>query len=197
MKKILLALLFILGVYVAKAQTEHKCPNCNGNGEIVRKCTACHNGAVMCKTCDYSGKVESRCNTCNGSGSTTQKVRKVCYNCNGQRYFKKENSRPCSCRGGKRPITRNGKTEYIDCDRCKGTGSLVSYTNEACSVCGGSGYYGHDEVSKSCNSCGGNGSVSKNCPTCLGKGAFACTICKGYANINSKCGRCICCNGIS
>ena len=57
----------------------------------------------------------------------------------------------------KRPITKNGQTVYIDCDRCSGKGYLPSYYNENCSVCSGSGYDGYETISNTCSRCSGSG----------------------------------------
>ena len=67
---------------------------------------------------------------------------------------------PCSCRGGKRPVTQNGRTVYVDCSRCSGTGVLISYYNAACRYCGGRGVRGTETVYNTCHSCNGNGKIS-------------------------------------
>lgn len=179
------------GIYVSFSQTRHDCPDCDG-GTITERCpsSVCHNGAVYCTACDYSGKIEVTCSSCSGSGSIDKEKRKTCENCKGQRYFKKEQRKPCSCRGGKRPITKNGQTVYIDCDRCSGKGYLPSYYNEDCSVCSGSGYDGYETISNTCSSCSGSGKSTQTCSICSGNGGFPCPTCKGYANISKKCDRC-------
>ncbi len=185
-----LIMMFVLGGSVAVAQTRHTCPSCNGEGKTVERCpNGCHNGAIYCVTCDYSGTVKERCPNCT-NGYVTKKVRNTCSNCGGQRYFRVEDRKNCSCRGGKRPVNQNGQVIYINCNRCNGTGYLTSYHNENCSTCNGSGYNGYSETQERCSNCGGSGSISKTCPKCNGNRSYMCPRCSGYANITVKCSRC-------
>lgn len=186
-------IIILLITYISSqsfAQTSHTCPTCKGRGKSIVRCDRCHNGAIYCETCDYRGVVYSNCYTCNGRGQTSKTVRKTCAYCNGERYTRKQKESACSCRGGKRPITRNGRTEYITCSRCSGTGVLISYYNAACRYCGGEGYYGTENISQTCSSCSGNGTIKSTCNTCKGKGCYVCSACDGYANIEKTCTRC-------
>lgn len=172
------------------AQSSYTCPDCDGEGKTIRKCNECHNGAIYCTTCDYRGVVNNHCYSCSGRGVTTTTKQKVCDYCNGSRYTRMEKQTPCSCRGGKRPMTRNGATVYVDCSRCSGVGYLTSYYNAGCRYCGARGYSGTENVNMTCSTCNGKGSTTKTCTVCDGKGAYVCSRCRGYANLTEKCTRC-------
>lgn len=192
MKRFLFALFVAFISYASFAQNSHTCPVCHGKGKKVERCDnhKCHNGAIYCETCNYRGVVHKSCYTCNGSGQTSKTVNKTCEYCNGERYKRMSKETPCSCRGGKRPVTQNGRTVYVDCSRCSGTGVLISYYNAACRYCGGRGVRGTETVYNTCHSCNGNGKISSECSTCGGKGCYPCSRCGGYANIERTCSRC-------
>lgn len=190
MKRITFVLFAIFLATISQAQTTHECPECSGTGEKVERCGNCHNGAIYCSTCDYRGVVYHNCYSCNGSGQISSTVNKRCDECNGVGYTRMSKEKPCSCRGGKRPVTRNGRTVYVDCSRCSGAGYLLEYYNAGCRYCGGDGYSGTETVYNTCSSCSGNGSVKETCSTCNGKGCYVCDVCKGYANIKVTCKRC-------
>ena len=181
--------IFFFGSFV---QAGPACSICDGKGTVKEMCSSCSKGSgvIYCTTCNYSGKVEQRCYSCNGSGTISKTKDKKCYNCAGQKYFRKEQRSSCSCRNGKRPVSRNGQTEYIDCNRCNGRGYLVSYVNEACPVCGGSGHYGTESTTDRCGSCGGSGQTTKTCSKCNGQGAYSCPSCSGYGYKTKTCSRC-------
>ena len=193
MKKVVLLFIFTTLLTTAHAQVSHTCDRCKGSGKELVRCTNsdCHNGAIYCKTCDFRGVINNTCYNCGGSGQTSNTVKKVCDNCGGNRYFKMSQQKPCSCRGGKRPITRHGRTEYIDCNRCHGSGYLTEYYNAACRPCGGTGYNGTETTYNTCYSCSGNGYTSTTCSTCDGKGCYPCSTCGGYAKISTNCGECL------
>lgn len=185
-----LFMMFVLGCSVAVAQTKHTCPSCNGKGETVERCpNGCHNGAIYCTACNYSGTVQERCSNCSG-GYVTKQVRKTCSYCGGKRQFRKESRQDCSCRNGKRPVSQNGQTVYVDCNRCNGRGYLSSYYNENCPTCNGSGYDGYTQTQERCSRCNGNGTISKTCTKCNGNRSYMCPRCNGYANVTVKCSRC-------
>ena len=182
------------------AQSRETCPNCNGRGTVVERCSNCRNGAVYCTSCDYKGTIDSRCYSCSGSGSVTKTRNKKCDNCYGQRYFVQEKQEPCGqCRNGQRPVTRRVRdrygeiretTEYVNCTSCGGSGTKTVKYNAACRYCGGTGVRGQESYTESCRSCNGRGYTSKTCSRCGGKGCYSCPQCSGYANIKNKCGRC-------
>lgn len=191
MAKIILTFTILFSALSLCAQSRNTCPDCNGDGEKIERCSDCHNGAVYCKTCDYRGTIDSNCSSCNGQGYTLETVKKTCSSCQGARYTRMQKSTPCSCRGGKRPqTTRGGNVVYIDCSRCNGTGQLISYYNAACRYCAGSGYSGTETKQNTCYNCNGAGVKKETCYTCNGKGAYVCSVCHGYANIKKPCKRC-------
>ncbi len=192
MRKLFLLFILIASFTAIKAQVSHTCDICKGTGKEISKCSNhdCHNGAIYCKTCDFRGVINNTCNNCGGSGQIANTVKKVCNDCNGERYFRMSKQTPCSCRGGKRPITRYGRTEYIDCSRCNGSGYLTEYYNAACRPCAGTGYKGTEIVYNTCYSCNGKGNISETCYTCNGKGCYPCSTCGGYARISTDCSEC-------
>ena len=189
MKKITLVLFAFFLATVSYAQKKEKCTECNYGKKVVR-CDNCHKGVIYCTTCDYTGVVSHDCSSCYGSGQTSRTISMKCDVCKGRGYERVSKEKPCSCRGGKRPVTRNGQTVYIDCSRCGGVGYKIENYNENCSYCGGDGYDGTETVYNTCSSCNGNGKVEKTCSVCQGKGGNVCDVCKGYANIEVDCERC-------
>ncbi len=187
MRKLLIILSIAGFTITAYAQKTVPCPNCHGACKVTERCGACHNGAVFCNSCSGSGEKRERCSGCNG-GYTERTVSKVCPGCNGRKSFSQNQPTDCSCRGGKRPVQNGNSVSYVDCTRCKGTGKLDNYVSIACRSCGGMGYSGTETIREkhSCN----NGYISSTCSICSGKGAYVCSKCQGYANIQVDCRRC-------
>lgn len=176
----------------AYAQSKVPCPSCRGEKSSVERCPECYNGAVQCSACSGLGITLTRCPSCAGRGEVSHTEKTVCYDCGGSRYFRENHPTECTCRDGKRPVTtRGGNTQYVDCSRCGGKGSIDNYVNVACRKCGASGYSGVQTVRSSCSACGGNGSVSNTCTTCRGVGSYACSKCGGYARLRVDCSTCL------
>lgn len=192
MKRIIAVFIFIVSICSIYAQSSYTCDHCSGTGKQTTRCTNrhCHNGAIYCTICDYRGTVERRCSSCAGNGIVNKEINKTCEYCKGARYTRMSKETPCSCRGGKRPQRdRNGRTIYVNCSRCNGSGTLTSYYNAACRPCAGKGY--KSETSQvQCNSCNGMRVIKETCSRCKGKGCYPCETCGGYANITQTCERC-------
>ena len=132
----LFAILIPLSTQQIHAQSKVVCPSCHGSRSSIENCTYCHNGAIFCTNCNGRGSKTSRCSACNGSGVSTRQEKTVCSNCGGRKYFSENRPTSCTCRGGKRPMkTRGGNIQYVNCNRCNGSGQLDNYINVACRQC--------------------------------------------------------------
>lgn len=184
----MLLLTFVFGANQLFAQKKVDCPECRGSGKVVEICRECHNGAIFCESCYGKGSIREVCSGCNGTGYTERIKNKICPTCYGNRTVVRQQTTNCSCRGGKRPISRNGQTVYVNCDRCNGTGQLTSQVRETCSTCRGTGYSGTEteRIKHNCD----NGYLTSKCSRCNGVGSYMCKTCQGYANIRKNCPRC-------
>lgn len=190
MKKKLLILLAVIsfGISNVYAQKSVTCPSCNGSCKTTERCGNCHNGAILCNSCSGSGEKKERCHGCN-HGYIERTVRKICSNCNGNRYFTQNQPKDCSCRNGKvAKTTRGGVVIYVACSRCNGRGILDNHVNVACRSCGATGYFGTETIRERHNC--DYGYISNKCYTCNGRGSYMCSKCQGYANIQVGCRRC-------
>lgn len=191
LSRYILLVLVVASCATAGAQSKVICLSCHGERSSVERCPECFNGAVQCSGCAGLGTILSRCQSCSGNGVVTDTEKTVCPDCGGKRYSRENHPEPCTCRGGKRPVTtRGGSTQYVDCQRCGGKGSIDHYVNVACRRCGASGYSGTNTVSSVCRVCGGNGTVTDKCPTCRGVGSTICHKCGGYARLRVDCPTC-------
>ncbi len=192
MTKTLIIFLLLSLSHSAYSQSSYTCDACKGSGKKPIPCTNsnCHNGAIYCSICDFRGIVESTCTSCHGNGIINKSIKETCPDCNGTRYTRVPQETPCSCRGGKRPQrSRGGETIYIDCNRCNGTGMLISYFNAGCRPCGGRGYKTLN-VQEQCNTCNGKGTSKSTCTRCDGKGCYVCSTCSGYGSLTGTCDIC-------
>ena len=153
-----------------------------------------------CSQCEGSGETKTykSCSECNGVGYTTTTSVTQCANCHGSGQVKDE--RMCNtCHGaGKLDIFRcnYGHTYYAQyfgdyvtlCPTCANLGRTSIMTTSGKRKCGdcNDGYV--DYGMKTCGSCNGNGSVSKdikhNCEHCNATGqvldqTYACSLCHG------------------
>ncbi len=189
MKKFLLLFMAFMAVSITiSAQDWVTCPSCQGSKKEYAKCSYCHNGAIMCNQC-YNGTKRTRCGYCSG-GYVSKTVKQTCSTCQGSRTISQNQRKKCSCRDGRRPVAgRDGRTRYVDCSRCGGTGELNNYVRVGCPTCNATGYSGTHTVREKCYQCD-NGYVSETCSTCSGRGSYICSTCEGYSNVTRSCSRC-------
>ena len=173
------------------AQSQHPCSLCHGAKRIAVDCPAhCHNGAILCPVCQGSGHERERCRICHGSGTISETEEIRCDACQGRGSFKENQPKPCTCRGGKRPVTtRGGNVTYVDCQNCGGDGLLDNWVTVTCRSCHGSGVAGTRTTRVPCDNCD-NGYNTSDCSNCRGRGSVRCDRCQGYASIMEDCPKC-------
>lgn len=175
------------------APHQFTCPECKGAKEIPVVCPnpQCHHGVISCEKCNHSGKISHRCETCGGTGEISEHKHKPCPVCKGEKYIQEEEHVPCTCRNGKRPVTQNGQTVYVDCSTCKGKGYTIRMKKVPCTHCHKSGYVIEQELTTSrCHTCEGKGTILETCTQCDGNGSYSCPTCGGHGNIRKSCSRC-------
>ena len=91
---------------------------------------------------------------------------------------RKEKCTPCSSTG------------FIDCARCKGSGTIVANAREACPICGDGERKGYVKRRAKCDRCGGTGQITTRCKKCGGRGKV--WVSHGSARFDTKetCGDC-------
>lgn len=141
------------------------CSTCGGDGKVSSTCSSCDGKGTYYVTCDScGGDGKKSCSKCSGYGKVkcgTCKSGKIkCHSCAGDGYIGSKYSsiaKVCkTCRGsGKQNCDVCDGTSYRKCTTCDG------YGWSRCRICDVTGKY-----KAKCSNCGGDGKITKDCPTC-------------------------------